>query len=48
MEQYLIFRYSFREFESNYKTDFEKWLRAYPDATERNFLFELKTFISPL
>jgi hypothetical protein len=42
METDVIFRYSFKEFESNYDTDLSQWLEDYPDATERDFLIELK------
>lgn len=42
METDIIFRYSFKEFESNYNADLKIWLEDYPDATERDFLIELK------
>lgn len=42
METDPIFRYSFKEFENNYDDDLKRWLDDYPDATERDFLIELK------
>lgn len=36
------FYYSFKEFENNYNNDFKKWLSDYPDAIEKDYLFELK------
>lgn len=37
------FYYSFKEFENNYKTDFEEWVKNFPDADEIDFLYELQT-----
>ena len=31
------FYYAFKEFESNYKTDLENWLKYFPDAIENDF-----------
>ena len=35
------FYYSFKEFETNYKTDLENFLKVYPDADEKDFLYQL-------
>lgn len=36
------FYYSFKEFEENYTDDLKKWIKTYPDATEKLFLEELQ------
>ena len=41
------FYYSFKEFENNYKPDFKNWLKIYDEATEEDFLFELKNLYEP-
>ena len=39
--------YSFKDFEINYKNDFENWSKYLPDAIEKDYLFELKEKYSP-
>lgn len=41
------FYYSFKEFETNYYSDLQNWIKDYPDATEKDFLFELKELYEP-
>ena len=41
------FYYSFKNFEKNYRNDLDKWLKNYPDATEKDFLSELKIKYEP-
>ncbi|WP_312763080.1 hypothetical protein [Epilithonimonas sp.] len=41
------FYYSFKEFEANYYFDFQNWIKEFPDATEKDFLFALKELYEP-
>ena len=41
------FYYSFKEFETNYYFDFQNWIKEFPDATEKDFLFALKELYEP-
>lgn len=41
------FYYSFKEFETNYNSDLQNWIKDFPDATEKDFLGELKELYEP-
>lgn len=41
------FYYSFKEFETNYYSDLQNWIKEFPDATEKDFLFALKELYEP-